>query len=115
MTGRDLLRGARALLPMALVAIGLAGCYQTSTPAPVMSGTAVTSSAPGGSMVTPTGLRPPGLEGRPHPDSIVVQRDETLYEVSRRYDVPIRAIIDANNLQPPFRLITGQTLTLPRV
>ncbi len=115
MTGPHLLRGARCALTMALLAIGLAACDQASAPAPVMSGQAQTTSAPGGSMVGPTGLRPPGLEGRPHPDQIVVQRDETLYEVSRRYDVPIRAIIDANGLQPPYRLITGQTLTLPRV
>jgi len=115
MMGRDLLSGARRLLPMALLAAGLASCDQGYAPAPVMSGTAVTTSAPGGSMVGPTGLRPPGLEGRPHPDQVVVQRDETLYEVSRRYDVPIRAIIDANNLQPPYRLLTGQTLKLPKV
>ncbi len=110
MTGPHLLR-----LMMALLAITLAACDQADTPAPVMSGQSATTSAPGGSMVGPTGLRPPGLEGRPHPDQIVVQRDETLYEVSRRYDVPLRAIIDANNLQPPYRINTGQTLTLPRV
>lgn len=115
MTGPHLLRGARHASMMALLAITLAACDQAATPAPVMSGQSATTSGPGGSMVGPTGLRPPGLEGRPHPDRIVVQRDETLYEVSRRYDVPLRAIIDANNLQPPFRLNTGQSLTLPRV
>jgi murein DD-endopeptidase MepM/ murein hydrolase activator NlpD len=40
---------------------------------------------------------------------------ETLYAISRRYDVPIRAIIDANRLEPPFGLRAGQTLTLPQV
>jgi murein DD-endopeptidase MepM/ murein hydrolase activator NlpD len=115
MTGPHLLRRTRHALMMALLAITLAACDQADTPAPVMSGQSATTSAPGGSMVGPTGLRPPGLEGRPHPDQIVVQRDETLYEVSRRYDVPLRAIIDANNLQPPYRINTGQSLTLPRV
>lgn len=43
----------------------------------------------------------------------VVRRGETLYQISRETNVPIRSLIDANNLQPPYALQTGQKLTIP--
>jgi murein DD-endopeptidase MepM/ murein hydrolase activator NlpD len=43
----------------------------------------------------------------------VVQRGETLYQVSRVENVPLRSLIDANNLQPPYDIQTGQKLTIP--
>jgi len=51
----------------------------------------------------------------PHPDRITVAGGDTLYGVSRKYGVPTRAIIDANNLQPPYRLVAGTSLALPQV
>src|SRR5579864_1326595 len=45
---------------------------------------------------------------------IVIGRGETLYAISRRYQVPLRAIIDANRLKPPYRLVAGRTLILPQ-
>ncbi|HUB96479.1 MAG TPA: LysM peptidoglycan-binding domain-containing M23 family metallopeptidase [Stellaceae bacterium] len=50
-----------------------------------------------------------------HPDRITVASADTLYGLSRRYGLPIRAIIDANNLQPPYRLVAGSSLILPQV
>lgn len=43
-----------------------------------------------------------------------VQLGDTLYAVSRQSNVPIRAIIDANGLTPPFDLQAGQVLKIPR-
>jgi murein DD-endopeptidase MepM/ murein hydrolase activator NlpD len=51
---------------------------------------------------------------RAHPSHVIVAKGETLYMISRRYDVPLRAIIDANNLDPPFRLNAGARLVLPQ-
>lgn len=34
--------------------------------------------------------------------------------IARRYDLPVRAIIDANHLEPPFQLSAGTILTLPQ-
>jgi murein DD-endopeptidase MepM/ murein hydrolase activator NlpD len=48
-------------------------------------------------------------------DSVVVGQGETLYAVARRANVPLRSLIEANNLQPPFRLVAGRRLTLPQV
>jgi murein DD-endopeptidase MepM/ murein hydrolase activator NlpD len=50
-----------------------------------------------------------------HPDRVTVANADTLYGLSRRYGLPIRAIIDANGLQPPYRLAAGSTLVLPQV
>lgn len=90
----------RTLL-LALIVMGLAACQPSAPP-----GSSQASGAP-----------PPPRNGaeRWHPDTVVVLPAETLYAISRRYDVPIRAIIDANRLEPPYRLRAGQTLTLPQV
>lgn len=39
---------------------------------------------------------------------------DTLYAISRRHKVSLRAVIDANGLQPPFILKVGQRLALPQ-
>ncbi len=49
-----------------------------------------------------------------HPDQIVIGQGETLYMIARRYGVPLRSIIDANHLDPPFRLAAGTRLSLPQ-
>jgi murein DD-endopeptidase MepM/ murein hydrolase activator NlpD len=46
---------------------------------------------------------------------VVVAPGETLYAVARRTNVPLRSLIEANNLQPPFRLVAGTRLTIPPV
>jgi murein DD-endopeptidase MepM/ murein hydrolase activator NlpD len=46
---------------------------------------------------------------------VVVAPGETLYAVARRTNVPLRSLIEANNLQPPFRLNAGRRLVLPQV
>ncbi|MEZ5647704.1 MAG: peptidoglycan DD-metalloendopeptidase family protein [Alphaproteobacteria bacterium] len=46
---------------------------------------------------------------------ITVQRGDTVYAIARKYGVPVRSIIDTNNLEPPFTLTAGQALSLPAV
>jgi len=43
----------------------------------------------------------------------IVKKGETLYQVSREQNVPIRTLIDANNLEAPYELRTGQQLKVP--
>jgi len=65
----------------------------------------------------PVKTPPPALVGQehlPHPDEVLVGKGETLYMISRRYDVPLRSIIDANHLDPPFLVAAGTSLTLPQ-
>lgn len=42
-----------------------------------------------------------------------VTGDETLYDVATRYQVPLRALIDQNHLEPPYALGDGRVLELP--
>ena len=45
---------------------------------------------------------------------VAVRAGQTLYAVSREQNVPVRALIDANNLQPPYTVRVGQVLAVPR-
>lgn len=53
------------------------------------------------------------LWGGPAPSSVVVQKGDTLYSISRRYDLPLREIIELNGLKPPYSLRIGQVVRLP--
>ena len=46
--------------------------------------------------------------------AVVVGKGDSVYILSRRHGVSMRAIILANNLQPPFLLRVGQRVVLPR-
>ena len=46
--------------------------------------------------------------------AVIVGEGDTVYALSRRHGVSTRAIIDANGLKPPFHLIIGQRIVLPR-
>lgn len=43
----------------------------------------------------------------------VVRSGDTVYRIAREHDVPIRSLIDANHLQPPYAIVTGQQLVIP--
>jgi murein DD-endopeptidase MepM/ murein hydrolase activator NlpD len=47
------------------------------------------------------------------PTSVSVQKGDTLYSISKRYDVPLKDLIETNNLRAPYTLNVGQTLRLP--
>lgn len=47
------------------------------------------------------------------PSSVSVRKGDTLYSISRRYNVSLKDLIEANNLRPPYNLNVGQTLRLP--
>ncbi len=44
---------------------------------------------------------------------IIVRKGDTIYALSRRHDVTVRAIIQKNNLRPPYLLYPGQKLKSP--
>jgi murein DD-endopeptidase MepM/ murein hydrolase activator NlpD len=92
-----------------LLALVLGACTRTAPPAPVVD--AAGRPAPA-SQVTSQRRPPPPV---PHPDSVVVQPGETLYGIARRYDVPVRSLIEVNGLTPPYRMEAGRKLRLPKV
>ncbi|MFN4282775.1 MAG: peptidoglycan DD-metalloendopeptidase family protein [Alphaproteobacteria bacterium] len=105
-------------LCLVLIAAALTACARTGGPAPIEDrsamfygrGTAVP-------IARPASERPPVSKAAPQftaAGSVVVQSGDTLYGISRRSNVPIRAIINANNIAPPYMLRVGQNLVLPR-
>jgi murein DD-endopeptidase MepM/ murein hydrolase activator NlpD len=46
--------------------------------------------------------------------AVTVGKGDTVYALSRRHGVPVRAIIEANGLRAPFHLRIGQRIVLPR-
>ncbi len=91
----------------------LAACARGGPPAPVVQASGPTPARPSAinAPVSPA-LRPaPGeWDGE-----IVVRPGESLYVVARRANVPVRSLIEANDLKPPYALSNGQRLALPRV
>jgi len=89
----------------------LGACHESINPAPIYDGGAGTPrpspTAPAVPISQAGILETAG--GR-----VTVQQGETLYAISRRSGVPVRSLIDANNLQPPYRVQAGQVLSLPR-
>jgi murein DD-endopeptidase MepM/ murein hydrolase activator NlpD len=63
------------------------------------------------------GMRPGGAlkQARDNPSArrIAVQPGDTLYDISRRYSVNMRALIETNGLEPPYALDKGSTVSLP--
>ena len=57
---------------------------------------------------------PAEAERRKAKGYIEVQPGDTVYALSRRFDVTPKALIDANDLQRPYTLSVGQALKLPR-
>lgn len=100
------LRTPLLLIAAALAASSLAACQRIGGPAPV-----VAYGATGPSSARPAA--PPPRESTP--GEFVVRPGDTLYAVSRRTNAPLRALIDANNLHPPYALQSGQHLIVPHV
>jgi murein DD-endopeptidase MepM/ murein hydrolase activator NlpD len=125
----------------ALVAVSVAGCQDTQRPAPIYYGQTPAPSyapppaqaygqpayrpaparAPASISVAPVppysaavpGQSAPAPTGA-GPRQIVIKHGDTLYAIARRYQVPVRGLIDANHLEPPYKLVAGRALTLPQ-
>jgi murein DD-endopeptidase MepM/ murein hydrolase activator NlpD len=58
-------------------------------------------------------LQPSDIDPANLPRTHRVRAGETLYDIAATYQVPLRALIDQNNLQPPYALPPGRELQLP--
>ena len=84
----------------------LGACSRGGGPAPVTYGSSSSNYTAGPAAAASTRLASDGTH--------LVQRGDTLYGISRSYGVPLRGLIDANGLQPPYNIIVGQRLVVPR-
>lgn len=105
------IRDISLILTLAL----LAGCGQQA-PAPVVFGHqsgSLPQAVPfggGNPQSTAAAIR---VAPEAVPEGVTVQPGDTVYALARRYNRPVRAIIDDNGLQPPYALQPGQQLRLP--
>lgn len=76
----------------------------------VVLAVAVSACAP--SWDPPEGYKGGFLMGANAPQTVTVQRGDSVYLIARRYNVPMKAIIQTNKLEPPYVLYPGQVLTL---
>ncbi len=117
-------RNMRNLLAILLVGLLVGACARSEPPAPVVyggsGGNAPTSTGSvqnsGSGSANATRASAGGLNTASRPSGAGIhtaQRGDSVYGVARRYGVPIRALIDANDLQPPYRLVLGQRLQIP--
>jgi murein DD-endopeptidase MepM/ murein hydrolase activator NlpD len=80
-----------------LLLLGLAtACARSAPPAPVQ-------------YATPPITMPANVAG----NAVTVAEGDTVFAMARRQEVPVRDLIEANGLAPPYRLRIGQTLTIP--
>lgn len=79
--------------------------------------TGVSAAAEARAMAPEYGGRPGGArrlpKDNPSARAIEVQPKDTLYDISRRYNVNLRALIETNGLEPPYALDVGDTVFLP--
>jgi murein DD-endopeptidase MepM/ murein hydrolase activator NlpD len=54
-----------------------------------------------------------GLHSDSSNGALMVQEGETVWNIAKRYRLPVRDIIEKNNLSPPYALKPGQRLRLP--
>jgi murein DD-endopeptidase MepM/ murein hydrolase activator NlpD len=60
----------------------------------------------------PPGYRGGFLVGADTPRAVTVQKGDSVYLIARRYNVPMKALIEANGMQPPYVLQPGQVLRI---
>lgn len=105
-------RPPRALTLAVAAGLALGGCLQTASlprgptpadppPLPPRRPAPPLDFATAAAMPIPAGLHR-------------VEAGETVYSIARRAGLPLRALIDANRLQPPYTLVVGRDLIVPR-
>lgn len=83
---------------------------QTASNAPVQTAVATpTTSVAKAAMAGPR----PADKAADISSAYVVRKGDTVYAISRRFDVPVRQIIAHNRLKPPYALSIGQRLSVP--
>lgn len=82
---------------LALAALALSACSTFSGPAPVYDRSYANRQA-----AVPD-----------QPGTHIVQRGETVYGIAQRYNLSTRALIERNNLRPPYLITAGTRLRLP--
>ncbi|MDI3534012.1 MAG: hypothetical protein PWQ82_377 [Thermosediminibacterales bacterium] len=60
------------------------------------------------------GEKPPEEKEKPSMTIYIVQRGDSLWKIAKRYNTTIDAIVKANNIKDPDKILPGQQLIIPR-
>lgn len=93
------------VFPMSLLVTGCAYGAQPVTPVPTAPVLVIVTATPG--------LPPAPAEVRSTDQRYVVREGDSLSAIADRFDVTEAAIMRANNLTDPNRILVGQTLIIP--
>ena len=93
------------------VLLALGGCGSIEWPPPGSGPRDINTPPPASRASSPSSPSSPAFVGA---GAVVAGRGDTVYALSRRHRVPVRAIIEANGLRPPYHLKAGQKVVLPR-
>ena len=107
---------AIALLTGLTLVISACGMFYDNSRRQSSSRSAPTATRPAAATQQPfVAVPPPGAPTVPVPASGVhrVERGNTVYSISRLYGVPVRSIIEANGLTPPYLLKVDDSLAIP--
>ncbi|MFY8106522.1 MAG: peptidoglycan DD-metalloendopeptidase family protein [Elstera sp.] len=96
------MRASRFIIGLSIIAAALAGCGEKGFDQPEWAGGA-RQAALGRQGTQSSGIRA----------SYVVQRGDTVYALAREFKVPVKTLIDVNDIQPPYQLLVGQRLSVP--
>ena len=103
-------RRRRASISVFVLVAALAGCQNAHVRLGVLPDVAPSAPTVAQNVPAPPPPNPGNIPG----GQVAVGRGETIYQVSQRTGSPVRDLIDANHLRPPYRLASGQTLIVPR-
>lgn len=98
-----------------MTSLGLGSCGWVEVPADGVSSSPTPKASPT-TTVSKRGLStsaPPQQRQVDIPGTVLVQKGDTVYAISRRYNASVRDIIEENDLSAPFHLNVGQRLKLP--
>ncbi|WP_395826738.1 peptidoglycan DD-metalloendopeptidase family protein [Elstera sp.] len=93
---------SRLMIGLGLIATALTGCGDKGFDQPEWAGGA-----------RPAALGRQGTQSSGIRASYVVQRGDTVYALAREFKVPVKTLIDVNDIQPPYQLLIGQRLSVP--
>lgn len=100
-----------------LIALSVCACV-ASQGAPIAYGQTPASQGAGPALpeeiaLSAYAMQPAGNDPRHPPRNHRVGANESLVDIATRYQIPLRALIEQNQLQPPFDLAPGQVIELP--
>ncbi len=96
------MRVSRFIVGLGVIAAALTGCGDKGFDKPGWAGGA-----------RPAALGRQGIQSSGIRASYVVQRGDTVYALAREFRVPVKTLIDVNDIQPPYQLLIGQRLSVP--